>query len=889
MSVSLRTLIRRFASIFRRRHLEDELNAEVRSHLEMAVELNVRIGMSHEDARRRAALSFGGIENIKEIYRDQRGLPMLDTTLQDFRFGFRMLRRSPAFSLLAILCLTVAIGANAAVFSWIEGVLFRPFPAVAHQERMVALAGTIRGESAYDDLSWPDFLDYQRNSRLIDSFIVDRITGTTLSIGDHAERATGSIVSANYFDALGVHPVLGRGFLPEENFGRNAHPVTVISYRTWKDRYGGDPAIIGREQYLNGVQHSIVGVAPEGFDGTFVGYAFQFWVPLSMQETFSNSYELEDRGARWIEGFAFLKPGVSRRQAQQEISALAQQLESIYPATNRGRGAKLMPLWETPFNQAGTLLPTLGIALVVVIFVLLIACANVSNLLLVRSFARRQEMTIRLAIGAGRSRLLRQLLTEGLILSAVAAAGGQLFARWFRNALVLFFPPLPNGIVINLPGQLDWRVLVLSSSVCVFSTLLFALFPAIQASKIDLANALKSESGSVVGGSRRARFRSTLVLIQVALSFVLLVGTVLLMRSSQEIENASPGFSTDGVLTSSVDLFAAGYDKVRARNFRDQLIARVQALPGIQSAAFSRSLPFSYGGYLSSQVSVVGYVPAPDETPTAEFNAVSPEYFSTVGIPIVSGREFTGVDDEKSVPVAIVNETMAAKFWPGRNPVGDHFQSKDQSLLVVGVARNSKYGNIRENPEPFYYVAMRQNVSINGALYLRTSLGPTAVSPAIVREISAIDPGLAPMETITMRQQMDRRSYTQKLAVALLGVFGGIAVLLAAIGLYGVMSYAVSQSKRELGLRMALGANSSDLLRLVMSQGLLLTAGGIVLGVIASLALTRLIGSLLFGVSPHDPLAFVSALVVMAVVSLAASFFPAWRASRTDPVRALRG
>jgi len=884
----LRTFFLRLTSLFRRRHHDDDLTAEMNSHLQMAIDLNLRKGMSPEDARRRALISFGGIENIKELHRDQRGLPMLETTLQDFRFGFRMLRRSPGFSLLAILCLTVAIGANAAVFSWIEGILFRPFPAVAHQERMVALAGTSRGVSGYTDVSWPDFLDYEKNSRLIESFIVDRIAGTTLSIGDRAERAIGSIVSSNYFDALGVHPILGRGFLPEENFGRNAHPVTVISYRTWKDRYGGDPAIIGREQYLNGVQHTIVGVAPEGFDGTFVGYAFQFWVPLSMQETFSTPYKLEDRGARWIEGFAFLKPGVSRQQAQQEISALAQQLENTYPATNRGSGVKLMPLWETPFNQANALLPTLEIALVVVIFVLLIACANVSNLLLVRSFARRQEMTIRLAIGAARGRLLRQLLTEGLILSSVAAAGGLLFAHWFRNALVLFFPPLPNGIIINLPGKLDWRVLALSAGVCIFSTLLFALFPAIQASKIDLASALKSESGGVLGGSHRARFRSVLVLIQVALTFVLLVGTVLLIKSAKGIENARPGFSTDEVLTSSVDLFAAGYDKVRAKNFRDQLIDRVQALPGVQSAAFSRWLPFSYVGYLSSPISVTGYVPASEENPEVEFNAVSPGYFSTVGIPLLAGREFTGIDDEKSVPVAIVNETMAAKFWSGRNPVGDHFRAKDQSLLVVGVAKNSKYGTIREVAEPFYYIALRQNVSVNGALYLRTSMSPTAIAPVLAREIRAIDPGLAPMETITMREQIDRRSYTQELAVTLLGVFGGMALLLAAIGLYSVMSYAVSQSKRDLGLRMALGADASDLLRLVMSQGLALTAGGIMLGAIASLALTHLIGNLLFSVSPRDPLAFASALAVMAAVSLTATFLPAWRASRTDPVRALR-
>jgi putative ABC transport system permease protein len=884
----LRTFIHRVGSFFRRRELDDDMNAEMHSHLQMAVDLNVRKGMARDEARRQAIIGFGGVENIKETYRDQRGLPLLETTLQDIRFGFRMLRRSPGFSLLAILCLTVAIGANAAVFSWIEGILFRPFPAVAHQERMVALAAMNRGSSDTAGLSLPDLVDFQKNSSLFDSFIVDRIMGTTLSIGDRAERATGSIVSSNYFDALGVHPVLGRGFLPEEDTGRNAHPVAVISYRTWQDRYGSDPAIIGREQYLNGVQHTIVGVAPQGFDGTFVGYAFQFWVPLSMQETFTTPYKLEDRGAQWIEGFAFLKPGVTRQQAQTELSAIAGRLENTHPATNRGRGVRVFPLWDTPFNGATTMGPTLKISLAVVIFVLVIACANVSNLLMVKAFARRQEITIRLAIGVGRARLLRQLLTEGLILSAFACVGGLIFARWCRNALVLFSPPLPGGVIVSFPGEIDWRVLVLSAGVCVLATLLFALVPAINASKIDLAGALKSDSGGVVGGTSKSRLRASLVLIQVSLSFVLIVGTGLLLESSRRIQNASPGFSTDGVLTSTVDLFAAGYDKARAKNFRDQLIDRVQALPGVQSAAFSRSLPFSYGGYSSSPISVTGFAPSPDENVTVEFNIVSPEYFVTVGIPMVEGREFTRVDDEKSAPVAIINESMAAKFWHGKDPLGDHFLANDQSVRVVGVAKDSKYRSMRENPKAFYYVPIRQSVSVNSTLYLRTVLSPAAIAPAIAREIRAVDPGLAPMETITMREEVDRMSYAQRLAVALLTAFGGMALLLAAIGLYGVMSYSVSQGKRELGLRMALGADGWDLLRLVMSQGLMLTAGGILLGAIASLALTQFIGNLLYEISPRDPLAFVLALAVMVVVSFAACFVPAWRASRIDPVRALR-
>src|SRR5467141_3759539 len=437
----LRTFLRRLAALFRRRRLEDDLDAELRSHLEMAVERNLRKGMTAADARREALLSLGGVEQTKERYRDQRGFPMIETTLQDLRFGLRMLRRSPSFSILAILCLTLGIGANAAVFSWVEGILFRPYPAVAHQERLFALTGMARGEADPTDLSWPDFLDLQRSCTLVDSFIVTKITGTTLSIGDRAEVSTGSIVSANYFDAVGVHPVLGRAFEPGEDLGRNAHPVTIISYQLWQGRFKGDPQIVGKTQRLNGVLHTIVGVAPPGFYGTFVGWAMQFWVPASMEETFeSGGYKLEDRGARWIESYVRLKPGVTLRQAQEEISAAAKRLEADYPATNRGRGIKLYPLWQTPFNNAHTLLPTLEIMFAVVVFVLLIACANVGNLLLVRSFARRHEMTVRLAIGAGRSRLLQQLLTEGLILSAFGAAGGLLVAYGCRPALVLLFP-----------------------------------------------------------------------------------------------------------------------------------------------------------------------------------------------------------------------------------------------------------------------------------------------------------------------------------------------------------------------------------------------------------------------------------------------------------------
>ena len=812
----------------------------------------------------------------------------MQTFLQDLRFGFRMLRRSPGFSILVILCLTLGIGTNAAVFSWIEGILIRPYPLVPHQDRMFALGGTTRGVQSGNSLSYPDFLDFEKNSTLFESFIVDKITGTSLSVGDRAERASAGIVSANYFDALGIKPILGRGFRPEEGTGRNAYPVVVISYRTWKDRYNFDPNIIGRTQYLDGVQHTIIGVAPEKFHGTFVGYSFNFWVPLSMQETFdSTGYHLEDRGARWIEGYAFLKPGVTRQQAQVELDSIAQRLEKDFPETNRGHGIQLLPLWKTPFNGASAMNQTLGITMAVVFLVLLIACANVSNLLLARSLLRRHEMTMRLALGAGRRRLIRQLLTEGMLLSLIATLGGIAVAYWCRNALVLSFPKPTTGIVIDYSGQLDWRVLTISAAICILATLIFALVPAIQASHVDLSGALKSEAGGVLAGSSRSRLRSALVLVQVSLSFVLLAGTGLLLQSLNKMRNASPGFSTD-VVTTGVDLFSAGYNLERARIFHAQLLDGVRTLPGVESASLTRVIPFTYTPYSTAPIEVDGYQPPPNEQPTVDYNQVAEEYFTTIGIPIVSGREFLRTDDENAPPVAIINETMAGKYWPGKNALGERLKVKDKWMQVVGIAKNANYETKREPAKPFFYVPLRQNFAIQNNLVIRTRQTPGAVLNAVAPAVQALDANLAPLRAYRLGEQVDRMGYSERLAVTLVAMFGAMALFLAAIGLYAVMSYSVSQGTRELGLRMALGAGVKDLLGMVLSHGLRLMAAGVVVGAIAAVVLTRLMANLLYKVSPSDPIAFGSALLVIIIASLTACFLPAWRATRIDPVKALR-
>ena len=827
-----------------------------------------------------------------------RNIYFIENLLQDLRFGTRMLRRNPGFSFLAILCLTLGIGANAAVFSWIEGVLFRPFPAVAHQDRMVSYIATKpgrydkgEGNLGYDDVSWLDFLDFQRECTLFDWFIADHITGATFNVGERAEYATGSLVSSNYFDALGVHPILGRGFQPDEDWGRNGHPVTVISYWLWKERFHSDPKIVGQKLLMRTVPYTIVGVAPDGFYGTFVGYPMQFWVPASMQENFVGSnYKLEDRGDGWIEGYARLKPGVTMEQAQAEISTVAKRLETRYPTTNRGRGVRLFPLWKTPFNQAGTLAPTLEISLVAVFLVLLIACANVSSLLLVRSLARQHEITVRLALGSRRGRLLRQLITEGLILSVIASVCALVLAYFCRNLMAVFFPQ-SSVQATNLSGNIDWRVMAFSAGVCLVSTLMFALIPALQTSKLDIAGALKAESSTSFGSRTKSRFRSALVLAQVALSFILLVGGTLLVQSLRRLASADPGFSTDNVITTIFDLRNAGYDPGRAKRFRNDLLDRVRAIPGVESASFARIRPFSYQGYLSAPITVEGYEPGPDERPSVIYNQVSPGYFENMRIPIVSGREFTRNDTEDSFPAVVVNEQMVANYWHGADPVGKRIQVSDQWMQVVGVAKTSKYASFTELPRPFLYVCMAQFPVVNSYLMIRSAQSPGAMTSALAHEVHSLDGGLGLEEVITLRTHINRVALsTQRIMVSLLSIFGAIALLLAAVGLYGVVSYAVSQSRRELGLRMALGAGASHLFRTVLMHGLLLTAGGVVLGSIAAMFLTRFIaiGTLLYQVNPRSPAAFAIASIVMAMICIAACFTPAWRAARTDPVRALR-
>lgn len=887
----MRALCQRWLRLLRREGTLREISEELEFHLEQRAAQEQAAGESAATARRRAEAGMGDVEEWRERGLAARRFSGLDGLAQDFRMALRGLRRGPGVALTVIACLALGLGASAAVASWIEGVLLRPFPQVAHQERMLAFSGTERGSAGVagdaTDISWPDFQDYRSQARLFDWFVVDHITSTTLAIGQRAERAIGSVVSANYFDALGVRLHLGRSFSADADEGRNAHAEVVISDAMWRERFGADPRIIGRAQVMNGVVHTIVGVAPAGFNGTFVGRKMQFWVPVSMQEVFvraAGGYVLPDRGGDWIEGYARLKPGVSLAQAQAEVSAIAGRLARQYPASDRGRGLRLFPLSQAPFTQAGVMLPTLTAAAVVAGLLLLIVCANVGNLLLLRALGRRREMTLRLALGARRGRLLRPLLLEGAMLGGLAWVAGLGVAYAGRNLLAWAMPG-SNGLSLFLPATLDGRVLGWSAALCLGAVLLFALLPALAASRMEPAAVLRAEAGSLTGS--RTRLRAGLVIAQLALSLALMAATGLLLRSLWNARVADPGFATQGVMVSSLDLTGAGYSPQRMRDFEDRLLPRLRSLPGVRGVAFMGAIPFSYRGYSSAAIQVDGYQPLADERPVASYNEVDPGYLSVAGISLLAGRGFSDADTESAAPVVIVNQAMAGRYWHGANPVGLRLVVGGTARRVVGLAQTTRINRLGESPQPFFYLPARQSVT-GQALTLRSELAPAALTAAVRAQVAALDPNLTLGEFLTMRQQMEQTNGAARTAALMLAAFAVVALALAAIGLYGLMAGAVAERRRELGLRLALGATPARLVNGVVSEALRLVALGAVIGLGLALAGTRLLGYLLYRVSPHDPAVLASVTVLLALLAAVAALLPARRAAATDPVTALR-
>jgi putative ABC transport system permease protein len=809
---------------------------------------------------------------------------------QDLRYAIRMLVKSPGFSLVAVLSLALGIGANTAIFSLVNAVLLRPLP-VSDPARLLSVSTTDQKNPGNLPLSHNNFTDLRAQNAVFTDMAAFTFNQVNYSAGQATEPVAVQLVTANYFSLLGAQPSLGRTFLPEEE--TRAAAVAVISDGFWHRSLGADPAVVGRTITLNRVPYTIVGVAPRRFSGTLLGGGPAAWLPLAQalapQPTWWNT-----RRGLFLFAFGRLKPGVTEEQARQNLRAVFANLEQAFPVDNKGRSATAVPLLEARLNpngRGGNQIARLSTLLMVVVgIVLLIACGNIANLLLARASKRRREVAIRLAIGARRSRLVAQLLTESLMLSLLGGAGGLLLAYWSLNAILAAKLPLPFPADDAL--TLDPRVLGFTTALSLLTGILFGLAPALQASKADVVPVLKNELVPSAAGTRGIRgllsLRQALVVVQVALSVVSLVAGGLFLRDLRHAQTIDPGFVTTGVLMANFDLSREGYTSERGALFQDRVVERIRTLPGVENAAIAQNPPLA-GGFARS-VLMEGADTTTRDRVLVQVNVVGTGYFQTMGIPLLRGRDFTSADTDRTPGVVVVNETMAGQFWKGEDPIGKRFKffGDDHYTTVIGVARDSKYNGVAEDPLPFIYEALKQDYTPGGTIHVRTAGNAGALASAVRQAIREIDPSLATFNVQTLADQVDQSLRPQEMNVALLTTFGALALLLASIGLYGVTSYSVAQRTREIGVRVALGARPSTVLALVLGNGLTLVAIGLAVGLAVALALSGTMATLLTGVNPRDPVTFVATPAILAAIALVATYVPARRATRIDPLIALR-
>jgi len=805
----------------------------------------------------------------------------METLLTDLRFAARTLRKSPSFTALAVLCLALGIGVNTTIFSVVNGALLRPFP-FEDPDRLVMLNGTYP-KNGWDDagLSYLDFRDWQAGSTSFTQVAGYDWRSLTISDGDEPERLAGGSVTWNLFPMLGIRPQLGRGFRADED-QPGAEKVVLLSDELWGRRFNRDPAVVGRSIRVNDEPRTVVGVMPPRFKFPENN---ELWVPLTplMHAT--------PRNARGISVIGRLKPGVTLEQASAEAAAIAKRLEAQHPVENRGWGGRAADLRERFIGDETSLviLTMMG----AVSFVLLIACANVANLMLARATARHREIAVRAALGAGRARIVRQLLTESVLVALMAGAVGVPLAYVGLKLIDASIPP-EDALPYYIHWAVDGQTLAYTLAVSLLTGVVFGLAPALQASKSNLQEALKEGSRGSGAGARRSRLRSTLVVAEVALSLMLLVGASLFVRSFMNIQGAKAGFDTAPLMTLRFYLPGDRYDSTSAKTQRvEDILRRVEALPGVQAAFASNLIPLGGGGNGGNVVVEGRPVEAGDE-PKIFWAGVTPHLFQTIGVPLVSGRTFTDAEGFDSSRVAVVSEALANKLWPKANPLGQRFRFADDTsnhwLTVIGVARDFQYAQLddREVDPAAYLPYPYHGAARNTGLTIRTAGDPTAVTAAVRREIRASDPALPVFEAATMNKVRETSYWQYGLFGWMFSVFGGIALFLAAIGVYGVIAYGVSQRTHEIGVRVALGARGRDVLRLVVGQGVALALVGVAVGVLGAFGVTRLIASILFDVSPSDPLSFAGVAVFLTAVAVVASYVPARRAMGVDPIVALR-
>lgn len=892
MKSQLRESLNRLRAFFRKQPLDHELDAEMASHLDLAIEENVRRGLSPEEARRQALVSFGSIPQAKERQREARGLPMLDTLMQDLRYAVRVLIKSPGFTVVALLTLALGIGANSTIFSVIDAVLLNRLP-YPDSGRLVVLWEQNPSRGWYHNIvSAANFVDWRKQNHVFTEMSAIDERYYDVSGGGEPLEVDGEQVSANFFNLLGVRPALGRTFVQDEDRPGSAH-VVVLSDGLWKRRYGGEPGIVGREITINGEHFSVIGLMPPGF---------YFPAPSGDKpELWLAGLDLRQPDRTWHEydAIARLKAGASIQQAQAEMDTIASGLEKQYPE-QKGWNVQVISLHE---NVVGNTRPALLILLAAVGVVLLIACANLEALQLARVSSRAKEMAIRSALGAGRGRMVRQLVTENVLLAVVGGGLGLLVASWGTRFLVALAPQDTPGLG---SVHLDAGVLAFTLTLSLVTGITFGLVPALTASRIDVNHSLK-ESGR--GSSGRARARSRLGLLvswELALAVVLLAGAGLLIKTFVALTRVDMGIDPHNVLTMRVALSSPQYAKrsVQVEFFRS-LLGKVEGLPGVTSAAVIDGGGLPPDGGNGMNFLIVGRpVPPPSEYPDAVDRVISPGYFRTMGIQLLHGRLLTEADNENAARVAVINERMAREYWPGSDPIGsqltfpgiekltlpDGTRKPATRFTIVGVVKNVKDRGLEVQPDEEVYVPYTQEPTyfVPTVLLVKSSVEPTSLVAAIRGQVEALDPAQPIADVSTLDEIVAQARAGSRFPMILLALFAGLALTLAAVGIYGVMSYSVGQRVHEIGIRMALGADRSDVLSLVVVQGAKLAAIGVGLGLAAALSLTWLMSKVLFGVRPQDPLTFVAVTLILVVVAIVASYVPARRATRVDPIVALR-
>lgn len=812
------------------------------------------------------------------------------TLIQDLRYGFRISLKKPGSAVVAVLTLAVGIAATSTVFTWIDGTLLRPIQGVADADRLTSFE-TLAPDGRAMTTSYEDYRDYRDHLKLVSGIALFRPNVFSLGQENHPMRVFGELVSGNYFAVLGVKAALGRTFSPDE-FGDNegAYPVAVIGHGLWQSVFNSDPRIVGQTIQVNRQPLTVVGVAPANFYGGIAGLAEQIWVPATMAVRLNAmpDWMLKDRNSRMFLGIARLGPGVALAQARAELAAVASQLAKMYPNPDHGLSAGLFPMWQGHFGAQSLLLAPLEFLMAVCCVVLLIVCANVANLQLARAMGRQQEFSIRLAVGAGRRRLIRQLLTESLLLAALGTLAGALLAAWTSQALGYMTPP--TNMPVALHADLNGNILLFTAVVGLVACLASGIAAALHAASVDLNLTIKEGGRGTTGSKGSHRVRGLLVASEVALALVALVSAGLFARSFEIARKLDPGLNPEHVVVSHLQLGTAGYSVAERRLFCEGLRERLEAQPGIEAVSYADTVPQGFDCCSWEPVKVQGYLPDPGENMNIDRNIIAPGYFRLLGIPLLEGRDFTAQDQEKTEQVMIVSQTFAHRYFGGGEAIGRKVYGWGQWFTVVGVAGDSKYHTPNENTEPFLYVPFRQiyRADMAIALYVKAAGSTNQTVAMMRREVRALDPELDLYDPMPLRDFIQASLFPQKMGASLLALLGAVAMLLAAIGLYSVMAYSISQRTHEIGVRIALGARPADVRRMMVRQGMEMAGMGLAAGVLAALALTRAAAGLLVKVSPSDPAVFAAATLFLAGVALVASYVPAVRATRIDPNQALR-